>query len=400
MMMPMMNSGGNHDSYSAAGSNHQMWATTTYGSYGSQDPCQNQNLHQNQANLNQNQANLAAMGLGGTCPATCAVVCCSMTGVWGFVPVYAAPMQHQQPQQISQFPQAMAGQKEMPISVTTNSVSPPGTMTAAAVAAAAASATSMSSLPSATAATSSSPPSSFPGAPFSPANLSAAGNSSDSQLCSEVSSSPTRKTRILCYGDSLTVGFCSGGRVLEPYGRAMSEQLIAAGLEVDIEVCGLSGRTAQEMVTSMQGSLIDVIGLQGKGLARALAEDGPYDLVVIMAGTNDMAFGSGGDSLLSNLYQLHSICHSHGTPTVALAPPPAPGKGREREIARFELAERLKGMASSMPGVAACMDTSELMPPADMTLWDSDGLHFSPAGSCAFGRGLANVALNLVTARG
>ena len=60
-------------------------------------------------------------------------------------------------------------------------------------------------------------------------------------------------------------------------------------VEVDIWVCGLSGLTAEELVDGMDDEDIrDSTGRIGRGLQLVLAERGPFDLVLLMAGTNDL----------------------------------------------------------------------------------------------------------------
>merc|ERR1719341_2141705 len=81
--------------------------------------------------------------------------------------------------------------------------------------------------------------------------------------------------RILCYGDSLTVGFCCGGKFFEPYGRTMARTLGCSGLACSVSVCGLSGASAEEMLNASRGSFVDVTGCRCKGLATILNEDGP-----------------------------------------------------------------------------------------------------------------------------
>lgn len=200
------------------------------------------------------------------------------------------------------------------------------------------------------------------------------------------------KRRILCYGDSLTVGFSANGTQFEPYGRAMSESLAAAGVSCEILVCGLSGRKAREMAASQGGSLVDIVGLHGKGLARILDEDGAFDLVIIMAGTNDMGVPGCHPQIFEDLKQLHSTCHARGVPTAALMPPPAPGHGQARENERRSLLSLLQKIRS-MPGVLGCIDPAELVPPSNSALWEKDGLHFSPAGSRVLGERLASLAI-------
>lgn len=198
--------------------------------------------------------------------------------------------------------------------------------------------------------------------------------------------------RILCYGDSLTAGFCSGGRQFEPYGRAMRDALADGGFACDVAICGHSGMTTHEMACAVGSALVDVVGCCGKGLRRILEEDGPFDLVLIMSGTNDMGKGAHQDSVLKSLGQLHAICHAQGVPTVALAPPPAPGQGRDRELSRLSLLQRVQHMTHNTPGIWACIDPAESLPATDARLWEKDGLHFSILGSRTLGKYLAVLA--------
>lgn len=201
--------------------------------------------------------------------------------------------------------------------------------------------------------------------------------------------------RILCYGDSLTAGFAANGQQFEPYGRAMSERLAVAGTACEVEVCGLSGRTAREMVATSCTSLTDIVGNKGKGLVRALQEDGPFDLVLIMAGTNDMGHGAKPETILQDLQRLHGLCHERGVPTVALAPPPAPVAGAAREQMRQRFVAELRALSRRMDGIVACVDPADIVPANAPGLWERDGLHFTPAGSRQVGAGLASLALEL-----
>jgi len=129
------------------------------------------------------------------------------------------------------------------------------------------------------------------------------------------------KLRVLCYGDSLTAGFCSGGRRFEPYGQFLSSAMRSAGVECEVMICGLSGLTAKEMLDKLNSSAVeDIIGKTGRGLARFLDEDRP-DLVVLMAGTNDFALeGPNAAAIFEHLRRLHdhlpstrSTYRGHGT---------------------------------------------------------------------------------------
>lgn len=199
--------------------------------------------------------------------------------------------------------------------------------------------------------------------------------------------------RILCYGDSLTAGFFSGGTRFEPYARALLRELSAAGVSCEVSLCGHSGRTTREMVEAANSTLRDVVGLQGKGLSRILQENGPFDLVLIMAGTNDMGYGAQQDEILERLRSLHEVSHRCGVDTVVLAPPPAPHSGAGREVIRQRLVRLLHRMAGTTDRIVACVDPADYLPASETRFWDPDGLHFSPAGSRQLGKCLATLAM-------
>merc|ERR1740139_848793 len=138
--------------------------------------------------------------------------------------------------------------------------------------------------------------------------------------------------------------------------------------------------------------IVDNLSLGWKGLERTLCEDGPFDLVLLMAGTNDLGAGRTPDQIVENLQCLHAVCHSYGVPTVALAPPPAPGRGPRWEAMRAPIVEALNCLPMEMPGVLACVDPGMLVSASWAPYWDQDGLHFAESGSCALGKELANLA--------
>ncbi|CAJ1351479.1 unnamed protein product [Effrenium voratum] len=194
--------------------------------------------------------------------------------------------------------------------------------------------------------------------------------------------------RILCYGDSLTAGFFAGGMKFEPYGRTMSEVLSAGGYPCEVSVCGHSGCTTRDMLDARQTELADVVGCKGNGLSRIL-DAKPYDLVIIMSGTNDMGRGTCSSTIVEDLSHLHAVCHDRGVPTMVLAPPPAPAYGQMQEVQRQYLCQQLRHFASCSTSVCAFLDPADLVSTANGQLWEGDGLHFAPNGSQALGLGLA-----------
>ena len=93
--------------------------------------------------------------------------------------------------------------------------------------------------------------------------------------------------RILAFGDSLTAGYHSMGAAYAPWACTLCQLL---GAEV-VDHIGLSGFTTAELVRSMdECSVTDVASRTWSGLRHKLRSAAvPYDIVLIMAGTNDLA---------------------------------------------------------------------------------------------------------------
>jgi lysophospholipase L1-like esterase len=208
--------------------------------------------------------------------------------------------------------------------------------------------------------------------------------------------------RILCYGDSLTAGFCTDGKCFEPYGRFLSSALRAAGHECVVKICGLNGLTAAEMLKEVASpALKDVVGHVGKGLSRKLDEEGDLDLVIIMAGTNDMAVDRpNAQAVFNQLRGLHEICHARSIPTIALAPPGH--KPPAHRAARLELRGLLARWAHETLDVAAFADCEEMVPRTPIgtnLLWDPDYIHMNPRGSKTLGHQILPVVLKVLGAQ-
>lgn len=209
----------------------------------------------------------------------------------------------------------------------------------------------------------------------------------------EVSASKLDKPlRLLCYGDSLTIGFFNSGKNFEPYGKTLAKVLSSLGVPCEVLVCGLSGLTAQELYTKAnKRTLRDVVGCQGMGLCEILNDKEPVDMVLIMAGTNDLGQSQTAATIFEYVRGLHGICHANNIPTVALAPPSVRKMPSTRKQQRQELASLISKWASSTPGVVWTADVDGILPQneTNFTLWDTDGLHFSVRGSQLLGAVIA-----------
>ncbi|CAJ1373763.1 unnamed protein product [Effrenium voratum] len=202
------------------------------------------------------------------------------------------------------------------------------------------------------------------------------------------------KISILCYGDSLTAGFCQQGRKFEPYGRTLATalgQLLQTPCEV--LVCGHSGHTASQMVANLDARAVtDVGGQVGKGLRRSLQESPRIDLVLLMTGTNDIGKSVEPNVILEDIIKLHEVCQQHGVASAALSPPPIPSDAFA-EANRRRLRDLTAMWSSAAANVRAFIDPGHFIPANAANAWDPDRLHFSPAGSQLLGQQLARTVL-------
>ncbi len=108
----------------------------------------------------------------------------------------------------------------------------------------------------------------------------------------------TASHRIVCFGDSLTAGFQSpsqenpGGEDT-PYGRYLQEWL---GPSVEIHVSGVCGELTGEMAMRFRR---DVLGLRPA-------------YVVILGGTNDLAWNPDAGQIMRNLLKMYETARSEG----------------------------------------------------------------------------------------
>jgi len=204
------------------------------------------------------------------------------------------------------------------------------------------------------------------------------------------------------YGDSMTAGF----PCYEPYAKSMISTLAGAGISAEVVGCGLCGLTAVDMARGLDSlQLQDVFGRVGPGLRRLLAEQGPFDLVVIMAGTNDVATPHLSiEEVLASLKSLHEACWAKGTPTVALSVPESSVTGTSQfpqanqkwhainnALAAWAKAEQGDCSLVSPFFVNAARLVSFNQAARVRGLWDPDNLHFTAAGSREFGSKLAPI---------
>ncbi|KAA8497010.1 hypothetical protein FVE85_0739 [Porphyridium purpureum] len=233
-------------------------------------------------------------------------------------------------------------------------------------------------------------------------------------------------TRILCYGDSLTAGFCHSGP-FTPYALALKAHLETllcdsglpqvSSVQFTIDVHGASGvratHLADDTVLDSDGTEVDVCDTAYDGLRRALEKvpvecntdslskevSSAYKCCLIMAGTNDLADIDNGmqtvEVVVDSLVKLHTVCHLAGVRTIALSIPPNRWSSRGDDSAYSAQWTRLNALLKQWAnGSTMCdfVDVSTLVPYDEATaskLWEYDGLHMNAAGYNQLGHMLA-----------
>jgi len=186
----------------------------------------------------------------------------------------------------------------------------------------------------------------------------------------------------------LTAGWAAAGAHFEPYGQSLADALQQLGMPCEVSYCGLSGFRATELEACANASTTqpDTAGRVGKGLAYILDSQARPDVVLIMAGTNDMAMGKDVGKALRSVRSLHQLCHARGVATVALAPPFH--DARKKQL----FAKLLSSWCRFQADVLRFIDPEELVPrTAGSLFWDADALHLTKAGYQSLGQSVAQL---------
>ena len=161
-----------------------------------------------------------------------------------------------------------------------------------------------------------------------------------------------------------------------PYSKTM-ESLIVRNYklqksEVDIVTDGQSGQCAVDMIPRLKQRLKE-------------RKSHPFDLVLICAGTNDIALVPDTNRIINGLIEIHEICHQFGSQTVVITIPECERQTDKAIGIRNQINEKLKEYAVQNKDVTMMFDLHEKMPFHSLKdeeremYWD-DGLHFTPNG--------------------
>ena len=186
--------------------------------------------------------------------------------------------------------------------------------------------------------------------------------------------------RVLAFGDSLTAG--TSGNELFPYAPSLEQALQRTNTSVRHR--GMPGWTTQMM--------LDHLDDDRTGLRQAIQRGQP-DIVILMAGTNDLGHGASVETITDNLVQLHTICFDNGVArTIAIAIPPSGYQSRVPNAA-----DTVRLINSNLLERASETDSRITYVPFPFAFeqggenWYADTLHFSETGYRVLGQSLAPV---------
>ena len=203
-------------------------------------------------------------------------------------------------------------------------------------------------------------------------------------------SKPKKNYRILAFGDSLTTGNI-GGELNEaldkPYTICLSKLLREnhPNIAFDVNNKGIYGEL--------------VCGQMTERLPKVLMEYGPYDLVIILGGTNDIVEAKKGleDTLFEGIKSLHSYVIGQGAMCIALTIPETDVSFKdlrkrglswvkeEGENIRLVVNDKLRKYVNECDNKVILCDLAEKFPQQSLSSVDlekfwSDGLHFTEEG--------------------
>lgn len=191
--------------------------------------------------------------------------------------------------------------------------------------------------------------------------------------------------KVFCFGDSLTSG--SSPPLVEsfPYGPHLEKTLRTENGKEDLMVRwkGYPGWTASNL--SQEGNL-------GALLDDIQFKTGTHvDLVIILAGTNDLAYETNPDTIFRDIKAIHEIAHDRSIHTLAIGVPDSAWQRQSVETANVakEVNAKLQewSIVNTVPVDFEPFPIGKFDP--SNGLWAPDGLHFSPQGYKYLGENIA-----------
>ena len=196
--------------------------------------------------------------------------------------------------------------------------------------------------------------------------------------------------KVFCFGDSLTAGSSPPLTEDFPYSKHLQEKLrTAPRLESSVvRWRGYPGWTASALLN--EGGLPTL-------LDNIHASAGTLDLVIILAGTNDLAYESDFQKILDSIIGIHNIVHEKGAMTLALGIPPSGWQAQSISAKNVAATTNsaLESWAKGNEKVLYCPFPIQNFD-RNNGFWCPDGLHFTPDGYKHIGESLAPIVADVL----
>jgi lysophospholipase L1-like esterase len=187
--------------------------------------------------------------------------------------------------------------------------------------------------------------------------------------------------RVFAFGDSLTAGYVQDSSKLYPYANALRETL---------EPLLLADTTDDSSTVT-----VDHEGRPGwtsAALYEILPDDLPYDVMIILAGTNDLGMGLSAATIGSHLQDLHVAALRRGVGrTMAIEIPPSAYQQHYADAR--ELASAINHAMKEWNDPRITVVPFPFPYDSQDQRWHQDGLHLTEAGYNALGQYLAPLVL-------
>ncbi|KOS16897.1 hypothetical protein ESCO_004747 [Escovopsis weberi] len=199
---------------------------------------------------------------------------------------------------------------------------------------------------------------------------------------------PPRLLRVLCFGDSLTQGFCDMGLTSHPYSQTLLARLEAAFPETVVEV----------VTNGVPGDVVS-----GPAWRRRLVnefERRRYDWMIILGGTNDLASRIPVKVISQALTDIWDLALLKGSKVLALTVPECQVRVDWLDENRVSLNRHILNHQQKN---FHAFDLRPKIPfygisPDDRRLYWDDGLHLTPAGYDWMGGHVADAFVAVLSA--
>lgn len=224
---------------------------------------------------------------------------------------------------------------------------------------------------------------------------------------------------VYCFGDSLTAGYAPPGNDLYPYAKDLQKALRSLAPSgspaASVSWNGLVAWTALDMGTKANFEIY--LGDKKKDRQKTIDDDKnengsslnekfppPFDLVVVLAGTNDLKYSDNSDDIFQSIQTLHEMIRKLGTPTIALGIPPIGLLPRwwpihlEATLSLIhDVNEKLRSWAESTENPKTTFVRFPIQTVDQSSgLWNPDEMHLSKNGYELVGKSLAPIVAKIL----